>query len=155
MATSRQPINAPCQLRLALLSTLLLIITCAPIQAFTHQASSSSSLTSVRSSTDDSVSDVAAAQQERKIRATYFLQSSGFAPSKSILSSLLDDEEFTGSEAKQSMASLEQSYRHALLSRINSVDEEYQIMSKKLQRNGMLSGNFVNMLPRWRMKRHV
>ena len=62
--------------------------------------------------------------EERKIQAAYFLQSSGFAPSNSIISTLLDNES-TDVSAIQSMTTLEQSRREALLSRLSIADEDY------------------------------
>lgn len=103
---------------------------CSPTHGFTPEAPPASFRTSsLSSSTDDSISPEPTADQSsdvRKIRTNYFMASSGFSPSKSIISSLLDNESATSdSEALKSMASLELSNRQALLNRISSVGEEY------------------------------
>lgn len=109
------------------LAALLLVVT-AHTTAFAPTPLQS--LTKIPSlSLDDESDPPAAASQpledETSIRTSYFLQSSGFVPSKSILSTLLDGESTSDSEAKQSMATLESSQRQLLLSRIHHIGEEY------------------------------
>eukprot|EP00956_Cyclotella_meneghiniana_P033296 scaffold94936_cov90-Cyclotella_meneghiniana.AAC.3 len=106
------------------LAILLLVLT-AHANAFAPTPLQSLTKTSSLSLDDESEPPSAAAsplEDERSIRTSYFLQSSGFVPSKSILSTLLDDDESTSdSEAKQAMATLESSQRQLLLSRVHHI----------------------------------
>ena len=111
------------------LAALLLVLTVAA-HTTAFAPTPLQSLTKIPSlSLDDESDPPAAASQpledETSIRTSYFLQSSGFVPSKSILSTLLDGESTSDSEAKQSMATLESSQRQLLLSRIHHIGEEY------------------------------
>ena len=108
---------------------LALVFNSAPTSGFAPRGLSSTRITRWSSTDDSSSTESTAAQalsEERKIRASYFLQSSGFSPSKSIISSLLDNESTSDSAAKESMATLEQSNRQSLLNRVNGVGEEYK-----------------------------
>ena len=112
------------------LAALLLVLTVAA-HTTAFAPTPLQSLTKIPSlSLDDESDPPAAASQpledETSIRTSYFLQSSGFVPSKSILSTLLDGESTSDSEAKQSMATLESSQRQLLLSRIHHIGEEYE-----------------------------
>lgn len=108
---------------------LLVLASCfAPTHSFASSRFSSRAFGDIYSTTtdDDGPNDQPTGRtfpDEKAIRSAYFLQSSGFAPSKSIISSMLDNEPTTESEAKQSMATLEKMQRQGLLSRINEVAE--------------------------------
>eukprot|EP00804_Cyclotella_cryptica_P006386 CCRYP_014267-RA/>CCRYP_014267-RA protein AED:0.06 eAED:0.06 QI:277/1/1/1/0/0/2/1618/477 len=155
LSTSEPPLwqsNLRCPSAARLLRFLLLaIFACSPIHSFTLHILPSSRRTQLCSVVDDhhrnnssdstpidpASSTQQAVDQERKIRAAYFLQSSGFAPSNSTISFLLggNDESTTASWAKESMASLEQSYRQSLLSQItnqSALDPECQEYMKSL-----------------------
>ncbi|KAL7489447.1 hypothetical protein ACHAW6_015053 [Cyclotella cf. meneghiniana] len=115
---------------------LLTIFTYSPLHSFTSCTLISSRRAKLWSFHDENCGDNSsesapidltssmqqAADEERKIRTAYFLQSSGFAPSDSTVSFLLDEtgETTNATWAKESMATLEQSNRQSLLARINN-----------------------------------
>ena len=111
-------------------ATLVIVVLascCEPTHSFAPSRFSSKVLSNIHSTTGgEPPSDPPTGKtfsDERAIRSAYFLQSSGFAPSKSTIFSTVDNEQTSHLEVDQSMATLEKMKRQGLLSRINEIAE--------------------------------